>query len=74
MKKLLILCLLLVGCNVSSNSPHQNKELTRLNYINSLSLEKTKELLIVCVSSRYCGGVVDEQIMYDQYTSTGVQQ
>lgn len=71
MKKLLILCLLLLGCNVPSASPPQNKGLTRLSYVNTLSLEKTRELLIICMTSRLCTSTIDEQIMYEQSLVNG---
>jgi hypothetical protein len=67
MKKILILCLLLVGCNSPLNTPEPDRGFVRISYINSLPPEKVKEMLIACVNSQRCYDVIEKQMKYEQY-------
>jgi hypothetical protein len=73
MKKILFLCLLLVGCDPSVDSPGPDREVVRISYINSLSPEKAKEILIACAAAQWCYNVIEKQMKYEQYTY-GVQK
>jgi hypothetical protein len=73
MKTILILCLLLVGCDSLTTSPGPDREVVRISYINSLSPEKAKGILIACADAQWRYNVIEKHMKYEQYTY-GVQK
>jgi hypothetical protein len=71
MKKLLILCLLLSGCDLNAGAPTPDKKLMRVLYINSLPPEQVKDILLACMSEQWCYYIVDKQMNYEKSLVNG---
>lgn len=63
---------MLVGCN-DNGPPHPSRQFERISYINSLTPEKTKELLMACSSEEWCYAIIERQMQYEQYINRGTK-